>query len=164
MRLPSSGDGSSIDAGTDGDTRLSTPRSGNLFCTCAAAPIQSRGDHERGHGTHRRTVETKGTLMTQATATNVYEPSTRGERKGPMRFETHEIRYLDLSGDGVPDAVEHIDRRPFRRTGSDVFDAVEEHRRLSYGIGIDGIPAGVTERMTVYIRDDAGRLRKSRAL
>ena len=102
--------------------------------------------------------------MTQTTATNVHRRPSGDVRRGPIRFEAHEVRYLDLSGDGVPDAVEHIDRRPFRRTGSDVFDAVEEHRRLSYGIGIDGIPAGVTERMTVYIRDDAGRLRKSRAL
>jgi hypothetical protein len=99
--------------------------------------------------------------MTNTTATDVFELPSRGERKGPIRFETHEVRYLDLSGDGVPDAVEHIDRRPFRRRGSDLIDAVEEHRRLSYGIGINGVPAGVTERTTVYIRDDAGRLREA---
>ena len=99
--------------------------------------------------------------MTHTAATNVSELPSRAERTEPIRFEMHEVRYLDLSGDGVPDAVEHIDRRPFRRRGSDVFDAVEVHRRLSYGIGIDGIPAGVTERMTVYIRDEAGRLREA---
>ena len=88
--------------------------------------------------------------MTHTTATDVYELPSRGERKGPIRFEMHEIRYLDLSGDGIPDAVEHIDRRPVRRRGSALFDAVEEHRRLSYGIGIDGIPTGITERTTVY--------------
>jgi len=99
--------------------------------------------------------------MTQTTATNVYKLPSRVERKGPIRFEAHEVRYLDLSGDGVPDAVEHIDRRPFQRRGSDRIDAVEEHRLLAYGIGINGIPAGVTERTTVYVRDDAGRLREA---
>lgn len=67
--------------------------------------------------------------------------------------ETHEVRYLDLSGDGVPDAVEHIDRRALRRKGSDVVDAVEETRSLAYGIGIDGEPAGVTQVTTVYVPD-----------
>jgi hypothetical protein len=71
--------------------------------------------------------------------------------------ETHEVRYLDLSGDGVPDAVEHIDRRAFRRNGSDVVDAVEETRSLAYGIGIDGEPAGVTQVTTWYLPDTSVR-------
>jgi hypothetical protein len=91
--------------------------------------------------------------MTNTTATHVREVPSSGERKGPIRLETHEVRYLDMSGDGVPDAVEHIDRS-FRGRDS---DTVEVKRRLAYGIGIDGKPAGVTERTTIFVRDEAGR-------
>ena len=94
--------------------------------------------------------------MTHTTATDFREVPSRGERRGPIRMETHEVRYLDLSGDGVPDAVEHIDRC-FRGRDS---DTVEVTRRIAYGIGIDGKPAGVTERTTVFARDEAGRFRE----
>ena len=94
--------------------------------------------------------------MMNNTAIYVREVPSRDERRGPVRLETHEVRYLDMSGDGVPDAVEHIDRS-FRGRDS---DTVEVTRRLAYGIGIDGKPAGVSERTTVFVRDEAGRFRE----
>jgi hypothetical protein len=94
--------------------------------------------------------------MTHTTAIHV---DAESERSAPLRMETHEIRYLDMSGDGLPDAVEYIDRRLFRRRDGSL-NTVEEKRRLSYGIGIDGKPAGVTERNAMFFRDDAGRLRR----
>jgi hypothetical protein len=94
--------------------------------------------------------------MTHTTAIHV---DAELERSGPLRMETHEIHYLDLSGDGLPDAVEYIDRRLFRRRDGSL-KTVEEKRRLSYGIGIDGKPAGVTESKATFVRDGAGRLRQ----
>ena len=81
----------------------------------------------------------------------------------PVGMETHEVHYLDMSGDGLPDAVEYIDRRLDRRRDGSL-DTVRETRRLSYGIGIDGKPAGVTERTAMFSRDSAGRLRQVMAL
>jgi hypothetical protein len=75
----------------------------------------------------------------------------------PVSIETTEVRYLDLTGDGAPDAVEHIARRAVRSRGSAVIDSVEETRRLEYGIGVDGRPAGVAERTRVFSGDGAGR-------
>jgi len=94
--------------------------------------------------------------MTHTTAIHV---DAELERSAPLRMETHEIHYLDLSGDGLPDAVEYIDRRLFRRYDGSL-NTVEEKRRLSYGIGIDGKPAGVAERKALFVRDSAGRLRE----
>jgi len=94
--------------------------------------------------------------MTHTTAIHV---DAELERSALLGMETHEIRYLDMSGDGLPDAVEYIDRRLFRRRDGSL-NTVEEKRRLSYGIGIDGKPAGVDERTTMFVRDNAGRLRQ----
>jgi hypothetical protein len=66
--------------------------------------------------------------------------------------ETHEVHYLDMSGDGVPDAVEHIHRRRVGRAGS-AREVVEETRRLAFGIGIDGVPAGIREETVVLALD-----------
>ena len=80
--------------------------------------------------------------MTHTTAIHV---DAELERSAPLRMEAHEIRYLDMSGEGCQGTVEYIDRRLFRgRDGS--VNSVEEKRRISYGIGIDGKPAGVAER------------------
>ncbi len=73
----------------------------------------------------------------------------RSARCEPIRSEAHEVRYLDLSGDGVPDAVEHITRSATCSRGSERVDTVQETRRLEYGIGIDGRPTGVAERTVV---------------
>ena len=81
------------------------------------------------------------------------------KRSAPLRTETHEIHYLDMSGDGLPDAVEYIDRRLFRRRDGSL-NTVEEKRRLSYGIGIDGKPAGVEEREALFVRENDGRLHR----
>ncbi len=83
---------------------------------------------------------------------------TRSAHGDTIRVDAHEVRYLDLSGDGVPDAVEHITRCEFRAHRDDTVDTVEETRRLEYGIGIDGRPAGSTERTQVFTRDRSGRL------
>jgi len=92
--------------------------------------------------------------MTQTTAIH-----TEPERRAPLRTETHEVHYLDMSGDGLPDAVEYIDRRLFRRRDGSL-NTVKEKRRLSYGIGIDGKPAGVEEREALFVRDNHGRLQR----
>jgi len=94
--------------------------------------------------------------MTHTTTIHV---DAERERSAPLRTETHEVRYLDMSGDGLPDAVEYVDRRLFRRRDGSL-NTVEEKRRLSYGIGIDGKPAGVAEREALFVRDEAGRLRQ----
>ena len=93
------------------------------------------------------------------THTTTIHDDTELERSAPLRKETHQVRYLDMSGDGLPDAVEYIDRRLFRRRDGSI-KTVEEKRRLSYGIGIDGRPAGVAEREALFVRDNAGRLRQ----
>jgi hypothetical protein len=95
--------------------------------------------------------------MTHTTAIQV---ESELERSAPIGMRTHEVRYLDMKGDGLPDAVEYIDRRLFRRRDGSL-KTVEEKRRLSYGIGIDGIPAGVTESTATFVRDSAGRLRRT---
>jgi hypothetical protein len=68
--------------------------------------------------------------------------------------ETHEVHYLDMVGDGLPDAVEHIIRRRYGPAGGSR-EFIEETRVLSYGIGIDGVPAGQRERTRVFTRADA---------
>ena len=75
-----------------------------------------------------------------------------------------EVRYLDMMGDGVPDAVEQITRRTFRDRDESVPDVVEETRRLEYGIGISGRADGVSEEVRVLVRDPSGRLRAITAL
>ena len=100
--------------------------------------------------------------MTHTTAIPVYDDLDRDaelDRSAPLGMETHEVHYLDMSGDGLPDAVEYIDRRINRRRDGSL-NTVEETRRLSYGIGIDGKPAGVTERTAMFARDHTGRLRR----
>jgi hypothetical protein len=81
------------------------------------------------------------------------------DRSGPIRVETREVRFLDLSGDGVPDAVERITRCARRDPGNRRVEVVEESRQLEYGIGVDGEPAGVVARSLVYRPDRLGRLR-----
>ena len=89
------------------------------------------------------------------------DPLEHGVRSEVLR--THEVCFLDLSGGGVPDAVEHITRSASRR-GTVPIDTVEETRRLEYGIGIDGTPSGVSERTTVSVLrpDERSRSRAGR--
>lgn len=96
-------------------------------------------------------------MWNRATLADDADNFARGAHSDPIRVDTHEVRYLDISGCGVPDAVEHVTRRAFRSPGSDVVDTVEECRRLQYGIGVDGKPAGVAEHTSVFVRDSAGR-------
>ncbi len=81
----------------------------------------------------------------------------RSERCEPVRVNAQEVRYLDMSGDGAPDAVEYVTRSSFRAHASSLINTIEEHRRLEYGIGLDGKPAGVIERTNVFVREGAGR-------
>jgi hypothetical protein len=104
---------------------------------------------------------TKGCMMRNHLPLDDAALWTRSARSHPIRIEVHEVRYLDLSGDGVPDAVEHITRHEFRADRSDLGNSVEEIRRLEYGIGIDGKPAGVIQRTCVFARDHAEPVSKS---
>ncbi|HUP73983.1 MAG TPA: hypothetical protein VM282_13165 [Acidimicrobiales bacterium] len=67
------------------------------------------------------------------------------------QIESVHVRYLDLTGDGTPDAVERVTRRSIR--GRDLgAELVEETRRLAFGIGIDGKPTGVREQTGVLLQ------------
>lgn len=57
-----------------------------------------------------------------------------------MDNETHTTRYLDLDGDGVPDAVETIELVTLDRTGDGRTDVVAVVEELASGIGIEGVP------------------------
>ena len=98
----------------------------------------------------------KGVYMTHTTAIHV---DAELERTAPLRTETHEVRYLDMSGDGLPDAVEYVDRRLFRRRVR-----LAQHRRREAATLVrdwDRWQAGgVAEREAVFVRDNAGRLRQ----
>jgi len=91
-------------------------------------------------------------MTATTTATKCNENLAGLVRREPIRVEAEELRYLDLSGDGIPDAVERVQRRTYRSLASDDVDVVEETRRLTYGIGINGMPAGSEERTRVFER------------
>jgi hypothetical protein len=96
-------------------------------------------------------------MKSDSTRHDDHEIWATSARSEPVSIETTEVRYLDMTGDGMPDAVERIARRAVRSRGSAVIDSVEETRRLEYGIGVDGRPAGVTERTRVFSGDGAER-------
>lgn len=54
-----------------------------------------------------------------------------------------EVEYLDLDGDGVPDAVQTIEAAPIDLTGDGVCDGVELVEEIAAHIGIDGVPEQV---------------------
>ena len=81
---------------------------------------------------------------------------TRSAQGAPSRVDTHEVRYVDMSGDGVPDAVERVTRTLQCGQRGGGVDIVEEFRRLEYGIGVDGQPAGVAERTRIFDREGVG--------
>jgi hypothetical protein len=97
--------------------------------------------------------------MTATAITYENEPAW-SKRCEPVRVETQEVRYLDMSGDGVPDAVERVQRRTYRNPVNRLVDIVEETRRLTYGIGINGRPGGVAERTTVFERNRVAAARR----
>jgi len=71
---------------------------------------------------------------------------------------TTEPAYLDLDGDGVPDAVRTIRVDAFDVTGDGVADVVEIIQEVDAGIDDDGEPHVVTTTDTLEIDvDPAGR-------
>ena len=68
-----------------------------------------------------------------------------------------EATYLDLDGDGVPDAVQTVEAVAVDRTGDGVPDEVVMHEEVASEIGVDGVPerVSVTESVTVELPDVA---------
>jgi hypothetical protein len=95
-------------------------------------------------------------MTATSTATTYDDTWAWSVRFEPFRVEAEELRYLDMSGDGLPDAVERVQRRTYRSPTNDAVDVVEETRRLTYGIGINGTPAGSEERTRVFERCRGG--------
>jgi hypothetical protein len=67
--------------------------------------------------------------------------TTATDEHGPIARET---RYLDLDGDGLPDAVQIVDVVPVDSSGNGVPDAVEVIGEVASEIGVDGVPEQVT--------------------
>ena len=61
-----------------------------------------------------------------------------------MSHDAQATRYLDLDGDGVPDAVEVVELVSVDRTGDGRADEVAVVEELASGIGIEGVPRRVT--------------------
>ncbi len=75
-------------------------------------------------------------------------PGTESSSAGPEA----ETEYLDLDGDGVPDAVRTTETVEYETdSGAEV---VEEVREVDAGIGADGVPTTVTVTDTVAIDAD----------
>jgi hypothetical protein len=66
------------------------------------------------------------------------------------------MRYLDLDGDGVPDAVQMTEAIEYDVTGDGVPDIVEIVDETAAGIGIDGVPdhVEVTEPVAVRVEHE----------
>jgi hypothetical protein len=75
--------------------------------------------------------------------------SERRDTSGEPPGRRHETRYLDLDGDGVPDAVETTDRAVIHVDGRGVADIVQETDEVDAEIDDDGVPhtVQVTERL-----------------
>jgi hypothetical protein len=58
-----------------------------------------------------------------------------------MGVVDHGVRYLDLDGDGVPDAVLTIESQPMTHDDSRHLQALSIVETLETGIGIDGCPS-----------------------
>ena len=65
-----------------------------------------------------------------------------------------EVEYLDLDGDGVPDAVQTIEAVAIDLTGDGVCDAVELVEEVAAHIGIDGVPEQVVNIEDVAVSFD----------
>lgn len=91
------------------------------------------------------------TMMTSNPLDEWLRSDARRMSLGHDRVDLLEVRYLDLAGEGTPDAVEIITRRVIHREPWESH-LVEETTRLAYGIGIDGKPTGVRQRTAVVSR------------
>jgi len=58
-----------------------------------------------------------------------------------MNTVDHGVRYLDLDGDGVPDAVLTVESQPMAQDDSRHLQPVSVVETLETGIGIDGCPS-----------------------
>jgi len=56
---------------------------------------------------------------------------------------TSHLEYLDLDGDGVPDAVRTIDTRAAWSNRVGDFEVLQTVEELAWGIGDDGVPEAV---------------------
>src|SRR5687767_1976659 len=96
----------------DGRIRLVEYRPRVLERAKRESVVCSRGDagtsqlFRRPRGPHM-----KGASMTHRTAIrdadldlHALEPDAESDRDTPLGMETHEVHYLDMSGDGLPDA------------------------------------------------------------
>jgi len=65
-------------------------------------------------------------------------------------------KYLDLDGDGVPDAVQTTEGIGYDVTGDGAPDVVEIVEETAAGIGIDGVPehVEVTEPVAVQVEHE----------
>jgi len=77
---------------------------------------------------------------------------TAADVHGPIDLET---RYLDLDGDGVPDAVQIVEVVPVDSRGDGVPDAIEVFEEVASEIGVDGVPehVAVVGTTTVEVHD-----------
>jgi hypothetical protein len=59
-------------------------------------------------------------------------------------FERQDVRYLDLDGDGLPDAVLTVETFSVDVPGDHAPRPIERIEILEFGIGIDGSPKRVS--------------------
>jgi hypothetical protein len=70
-------------------------------------------------------------------------PDTETKVGDPMVVGPTETSYLDLSGDGIPDAVETTQTAAFDVTGDGIPDVVRVTTEIATEIGVDGVPRRV---------------------
>jgi hypothetical protein len=68
-----------------------------------------------------------------------------------------EVKYLDLDGDGVPDAVVTREVHSHDVTGDGHVDIVDSTTTIASGIGIDGVPSSVETRSEVFVDEGIRR-------
>jgi hypothetical protein len=78
-----------------------------------------------------------------------FEPGRAVEAGSEVMVEA----YLDLDGDGVPDAVQMVERVSIDASGDGHADVIELRQEIARGIGVDGIPEAVdvVDRTTIEL-------------
>lgn len=90
-------------------------------------------------------------MTTMAEATLQVTGAPTAEIRPGRQPEPGQMRYLDLDGDGVPDAVQRTLVTVLHRTSEGLADVVRVVEELEADIGDDGAPGvvQVTERLEV---------------